>query len=214
LYPQGPLFEYKDLEGTFINDIVAYNGRNNDFPDVRLSRKSIQDGIVLHCHSKELKSFNYIQLGSHGEYILKTDLADFKLDQQTGKKTEAIIHYYRVLNWVDGHLASALRFYKKIGYWGNLYLEINLVNLDGIKAEHPARETAFWEEEDKRPTLLDGEIKIVKEISINALNINKKTFIKKIAQDLAWSLGLKNISDQMLEQYLVSIGSIMFSEGV
>ncbi len=212
IYPKGTLVENKIFEGTFLNDILVHNVRQADFPDLRDKRKYIQDGILLYTYDEQARSFEYIQLGAHGEYLLKTDIVNFELDPTDGTKGNNTLYFYRLLFWLDALLASSLKFYKKIGYWGNLYIDVSISNLKDVKVDRPGRRSDFFNEEDRFPLLLDNEIKITKEVLINEILNNRKDFMIRFANELAWSLDIKGITYERLEQELASIGSIMIQQ--
>ncbi len=175
LYPHQELTNYLDLKGLI--DQAAphyfpyYRNFRNDFSTQNSIMYSKSDGTV--CHT-EINSFGLV---FHKE--------DFSLDEHNSLNAKDIIDIHLTLGMIYSVLSFAMQFYKKIGFWGTVKIDVIFDRIIKKRLFFDSTASDFIKNE------FDNEITIERKTSVFELAESIDEMFIDIYKEFFWSFGAR-----------------------
>ena len=208
LFPQEPLVPFKDLD-KIADQIVFSSKRIGSFPRNMFECDAIQNGIrkrevygvdkTKPNHGKEIR---YTHLTSYGLYLFKRDMGRIEGDGESANVTnkKSIVFPDIIVNLIK-FMKSAVLFYQKLGYWGSIQVDVELLNALGVHMHPGYRDEMFFmnDEEIKVPSDHIGWKRI---IPFPKMHENLEGILLDIGGDMAWSLGIRSYNEDRIRKFL------------
>lgn len=170
-----------------VND---YYGTGPSFPLPGLSpAKIVADGVILNLVGKGDKTY-HTELNCFGLYYYKQSMVEYT--PQQGNPVNAITES-ELFCRLDEFLDSVAEFYKRLGYWGIVRLQVSLDKIRGCALEPYGSDEGLLFSLD--PSVLHHE-----EILAGILTTEKPRLIFRAAQATRWAFG-KDLTIQVLDAY-------------
>lgn len=202
LFPQNPLIKYyklMDFDET-LNLVSAIK-----FPFIPYGFKPVQNGVQKlfinsenHKKPRQGEPFKYLYLNSFGLYLYKADIG--RIDTRKTSNTQIKIkkiYPTEILEILFLFMNSAREFFKTLGYWGSLDLEIELKNVLGITI--PQNKILINDLVINR-----NNLKWQRKFTMLELNEFILHITSDVAHDIYWSLGETDNDKDKLESYIKS----------
>lgn len=169
-------------------EVNEYYGTSNNFPlpDSRTRGKIVNSGSVLNFFADEM--IFYTELGSFGIYYFKQSLLrtvnTYDEEIKTLRANEIIVR-------LDEFIDSSVKYFKEIGYFGNLYFELRLEKILGHKLLTFNNEKILISSDDfvnNKDSFLYNELKENKfEIILN--------MVKPVFWNFNWDISMQEIKE-------------------
>ena len=188
-FPSNPYFNPPEL-AEFIDTIsvASHHGTISQFPIRSSYPKIVHDGIVL-THSVGLERYYYTEVNNFGLYFFRHPLAITRARKIRGSE---------IISLADGFLASSLKLFEEIGYWGYLDFSITMNNISDIEL------TFNWIGSSLVDTPIgicpDKSIKFQRTFLANEIQQGKDKMLYESTRDLFWGFGL-DMTDKRYSLY-------------
>lgn len=152
----------------------------------------VQDGIVSHLGGPTLY---HTELNCFGLYFYKQSIV--REDPKIGK----FIRSTQIFARLDEFFDSAVRYYKQLGYWGALELQISLEGIQGC--------ILFYEQDflfAPRSDCPDVNVSFSAVASASSLREDKARLVLDTAQQLAWAFNYRLTAETLDKYYLAQKG--------
>lgn len=177
LYPHQEIIMYLDLVSV-INRSVASN-----FPAYRISHRdyiSTQDSIIYCTSGQEI---SHTEINSFGLVFHKED---FSLDEHNYHGDKSLIDIDTTLGMIYSILSFALNFYKNVGFWGSIKIDLTFDQILMRKLSFGHTDQKFSKNQ------FDNQIIVERKTTVFELVDNIDETVIDIFKEFLWSFGVKS----------------------
>lgn len=196
LYPDKAIASYEEIKN--VKDSFTTNGyHTHGFPHFSPEIMNVQGGI-LSFDSRNNSHVNSVELNQYGLFYKVDNMS--RQDRDGGN-----VIYKAYLSAFLGHchlfLLSSLKFYEHFNFFGPLKFELNIKNIDNVKL-YSLGSDPF---DDNYVYPIDSSINISRIFTSKELANNRNDILTDIIHELAWSLGIRNLTREVIGQYIGQI---------
>lgn len=190
LYPRTPMISFRLLDAVAI---IIRKSSNGVFPRLD-NAQPIQNGLhrlyIARDDDKDAngKDFLYTRIDTFGQYLVKGNLAT---------PSERSFRFSWLIARLKRFLASSCVYYRELGIHGTIQVSIQLTNAFGINMI-PSTDGDY---------VVVPSDSITWERTIDLLNLktDMNTVLVEMVSDMAWSLGIRDLSDDDIEKNLAAL---------
>ncbi|MFH1694420.1 MAG: ATP-binding protein [Patescibacteria group bacterium] len=200
LYPFEALVDYISLKKD-IPSKISVHGWGGTFPRclVRLSElETTQYGAYGFIANKNYGFILYEELNHFGFFYHRVNLAHREKEGEEGKLVQVAL-LWDILMTLDKLLASALKLYTEMGYWGLLELRVSMNELVGAQFNDLPAPSGYYKLDHISHTPIDNSLEFKRTISLNELREGRKTLVSELLKDISWAIGFSNIRQETIE---------------
>jgi hypothetical protein len=103
---------------------------------------------------------------------------------------------------IHGFLSSLLRYYEWLGFHGTCIVEIEINNALGVRVRHPLDGRINLRPEAREVRIPRDSLRWVTTLSQSELRNHQREQTVNILDEIAWSLGLRFVTRERIEQML------------
>lgn len=207
LFPHDVLVEPNTLQGYV--DKIKSHGMHTEVPyqHDNINYKPFHSGIYNFSFRNTNKKI-YNELNQYGFFFQKHDFGMMVGDEYDENKTKLIGYLLIILGNLDLFIESSEKFYRELGYWGLVKVEININKLLGLEIQNlPAPKGQYYlHNEGKKP--VDDEVSLSYECLVSELKDKRVEIVSKLLCKIAWSVGFTTIGDEQVVNCLKDNGRI------
>jgi hypothetical protein len=101
-----------------------------------------------------------------------------------------IFDFFSMVQYLCLFLKSSTKFFSKLGYWGSVYLQVELNNLSDFSILNPSLSSA-----SSITPIPTNNLKWERKLTMKELETNRLDIDVELISDISWSLGLNNFNN-------------------
>jgi len=205
--PQNSLVGFTELMD--VDRFIQLTGGNaiDDFPKVRGRFEPIKNGVQnlkyqsipsepisslsLNNGGYQNDKFIYVLLNNLGLYVYKEKLGNIDDDENH------IFDFFSMVQHVCLFLKSSTKFFTNLGYWGSLFMIVDLENLSDYCIQDPSFNSA-----SSITQIPTDDLEWERKFTMKELESTRMDIEVELISDISWSLGLNNFHDDQVREFL------------
>jgi len=192
-----------------VDRFIQLTGGNaiDDFPKVRGRFEPIKNGVQnlkyqsipsepisslsLNNGGYQNDKFIYVLLNNLGLYVYKEKLGNIDDDENH------IFDFFSMVQHVCLFLKSSTKFFTNLGYWGSLFMIVDLENLSDYCIQDPSLNSA-----SSITQIPTDDLEWERKFTMKELESTRMDIEVELISDISWSLGLNNFHDDQVREFL------------